>query len=384
MDENKKDQKREKQLGENVHDEMTHESLKQKNLIEIDNILNNIEIVVNFLTENVNIDCIEMIDSLIEFRYKYLEGEWDRKDEKKFWIALYKINGKIYPTTVTSIIANSRKSTENRDKKFSNPVKIVRKYSVASLIVFMVLLFIQIYVIKGGYLISELNNLLIQEDKLQTEITEMINMGKATQNKFIYTDKILILSDEKAEVRDLISQNSELLSNWRSIMSIFTLQYDKKIQTNNSDENKQVDLNSDYFQNAGIICTNVQISSHIYRVLKSYHLPILYGLLGAIVYILRTLSFSLRRLSFKKRDLINFRLHLILGSFAGLIIGLFIVRDDSSIIPSIGNLSTVGLAFIAGYSSEFLFSYIEHYTRLRPKPNKLVNSEEKESDDGDR
>ncbi len=324
---------------------------------EIVKILDNIEIIFNYLAESVTLNSKEIIDTLIELKYKYKHKNWFEKDEKEFWKIISKINEKIFPTTVNSIIFCSRGSTENEKGKPSYPKKVVLKYTISSLIAFAFLLFIQIYVIKGGGLIEESNSLQEQYNELENELTEMRNLGLSLQNDILFMDKIIILSEKKADIKEQIEENAQMLKNWKSIMSIITLQYDG---VNNN-------IHDDITTNQS---SSHQNSSHTYQVLKSYHLPILYGLLGAIVYILRTLSFSLKNLSFKRRDLINLRLHLVLGSFAGLLIGLFVVSDNSETSPSLSNLSLVGLAFIAGYSSEFLFAFIERQILQKKSENK--------------
>jgi hypothetical protein len=83
-----------------------------------------------------------------------------------------------------------------------------------------------------------------------------------------------------------------------------------------------------------------------------YFLPMLFGLLGACVHILRQLSLQIESLTFTVFNTIKFQLRLYLGTIAGLTFSwLFPVMDINSVFVA----SPLAVAFIVGYSIEVLF-----------------------------
>lgn len=87
--------------------------------------------------------------------------------------------------------------------------------------------------------------------------------------------------------------------------------------------------------------------------LQSYLLPVLYGLLGASVYVLRSIEQKITTVTFLPNN--SHLLRLALGTIAGLVIGWFVslFPYDSFTIPS------SALAFVAGYNIEILFSQMD-------------------------
>jgi hypothetical protein len=87
-------------------------------------------------------------------------------------------------------------------------------------------------------------------------------------------------------------------------------------------------------------------------------LPPLYGWIGALVYIMRSLSEQIRLGIYRKENtnLCDFRI--LLGVVAGLAIGWFF-RSSGTEVNGIGLVSPFALAFVAGYSVEPLFTAMD-------------------------
>lgn len=105
------------------------------------------------------------------------------------------------------------------------------------------------------------------------------------------------------------------------------------------------------------------------NLLVSWLLPGLYGLLGACVFVLRDLLLSNGR---KRRqdearivDLLSLLLRVALGGLAGIIIGWFWVPSGAAGSASAITVSAIpfGMAFLAGFSIETLFSMLEGLNR---------------------
>lgn len=103
------------------------------------------------------------------------------------------------------------------------------------------------------------------------------------------------------------------------------------------------------------------------QLLVSWLLPGLYGLLGACVFVMRGLLHSSGPAGGDARivDLLSLLLRVSLGGLAGIIIGWFSVPSALSPTSSSIAVSSIpfGIAFLAGYSIEGLFSLLDRLNR---------------------
>ena len=101
-----------------------------------------------------------------------------------------------------------------------------------------------------------------------------------------------------------------------------------------------------------------------------YILPLLYGLLGSLAYVLRNLPAEIREMLFSKESNINYALRITLGALLGLIVGLFWGETSSLSKLFIANLPPLAVAFLAGYSVEFIFKLFDLIINTITKNNK--------------
>jgi hypothetical protein len=92
-------------------------------------------------------------------------------------------------------------------------------------------------------------------------------------------------------------------------------------------------------------------------VLQRYLRPLLYGLLGTCVYVLRTLSSSITSRTYSEACNIGFRIRLYLGMLGGMVIAWFVIPDSKDGLFM--SLSPFALAFLAGYGVEVLFAAMD-------------------------
>ena len=102
------------------------------------------------------------------------------------------------------------------------------------------------------------------------------------------------------------------------------------------------------------------------RVMWEFVLPMLYGLIGALAFILRTLVWQVRNDSFTPKSSLRFRLRWPLGMLAGIAVGWFsapatdgAVRNALTLSEEIGTIGPFALAFLAGFSVEVLFTGLD-------------------------
>jgi hypothetical protein len=107
-------------------------------------------------------------------------------------------------------------------------------------------------------------------------------------------------------------------------------------------------------------------------ILSQYVLPLLYGLLGSLAYILRTLSREIQNVTFTRGSEIRYSLRWPLGMLGGVTVGLFF---DPADLTGFAAITPLGLAFLAGYGVELLFTGLDRMVSAftgegadRPRP----------------
>jgi hypothetical protein len=100
----------------------------------------------------------------------------------------------------------------------------------------------------------------------------------------------------------------------------------------------------------------VVMSGQVLRVLEWYLLPLLYGWIGAAAYVVRSLAREARDQLYRRENDTAYTLRIFLGALAGLAIGWFLKPEDVSGFKA---LSPFALAFIAGYSVDLLFTFLD-------------------------
>jgi hypothetical protein len=110
-------------------------------------------------------------------------------------------------------------------------------------------------------------------------------------------------------------------------------------------------------------------SQFVLEMLQSYILPMLFGLLGAASYVLRTATREIEHVTYTIGSDIRYILRLALGALGGLGIGWFLVPEDFSGFFRV--LSPLALSFAVGYNIEILFSlmdsFIDNWTKSPEK-----------------
>src|SRR5205085_12580375 len=105
------------------------------------------------------------------------------------------------------------------------------------------------------------------------------------------------------------------------------------------------------------------VAVQVIDVMQKWLLPLLYGALGAMVFVVRTLSMQARDRLFRKEALVALSLRVYLGMISGLAIGWFWTASPPVSGPagavSITTLSPFALAFVAGYGVDLFFSLLD-------------------------
>jgi chaperonin cofactor prefoldin len=94
-------------------------------------------------------------------------------------------------------------------------------------------------------------------------------------------------------------------------------------------------------------------------ILQSYILPLLYGILGAGTYVLRSLSKEIEEETFSDEKRTQHLLRVSLGALAGILVGWFSFLIPSETTTFVGSISPLAIAFLVGYNIELFFSLMD-------------------------
>jgi hypothetical protein len=105
------------------------------------------------------------------------------------------------------------------------------------------------------------------------------------------------------------------------------------------------------------------VAGQLIDVMQKWVLPLLYGALGAMVFLVRTLSVQARDRLFRKEALVSLVLRVFLGMISGLAIGWFWNQSPAGATAAgaltATTLSPFALAFVAGYGVELFFALLD-------------------------
>jgi hypothetical protein len=298
-----------------------------------------------------------VISDIVRAKHKLREGHWEPDLEIAFWGAFNQIANVVHPVSVASLKATYR-LPETKQKTFKS--RIMNKffihspaegtvffYQIGSLFFLLLLLFVQTYWLMGSMRMTPVVELTQKLDSLNQEA------DKKYQLEGVNTLEINALNAKIEETQVRIFANYQMLSDWtwKSIWQPFGFfsPPEPDIEAHSPDLAIKIDI-------------LLQEKQFVLQIIKTYILPLLYGLLGAYAYVLIQISKEIKTLTYIEESKVNYRLRLQLGALSGLAVGWFInpnasaITDPSSLFIE---LSPLTLAFITGYSVDVLFALMD-------------------------
>jgi len=317
----------------------------------------------------------------------------DAKTEAEFWLAYQKIwklvrpvtaesvkaNLSVEPRFVSNILANIQPVPKWVDKNIpglfhwaktrttSRARRTVNRFIFFTVLVLIVVLVLQIYWVIGNQLTAQLAELLKKQTELSQEISTNRDEYSAIEMRFkqnewdsesfktngTYTfysspdwerDILDNLSAKAKLESDLASLKSQLERN-SAVLMIWSIPWKPLIDQSVNDTNLEgPDQLADQF---------------VLVILQSYLLPLLYGILGAGTFVLRSLSKEVENETFSSEKGIRHVLRVSLGALAGILVGWFSVLIPTESTTFIGSISPLAIAFLVGYNIELFFSLMD-------------------------
>ncbi|OUR75718.1 hypothetical protein A9Q83_17125 [Alphaproteobacteria bacterium 46_93_T64] len=341
----------------------------------LSNSIENAMLLILTASENAIILNREAVNCIIEAKNSQIKGKLDTKTEQEFWMAYEEIANNMLPINIDSIKAtydpdrNSRFSFSNLFKFRRIPLsrKCASNYKLLSLATLLLLIAIQIYWYIGYTLTTDINQQSQTIDRLNIDLENALLEEDNSQISAKYSHYMLLTSSDKITIKIKEHLNWKEaairhLENWNQLWSsldLITLQpWQQPL----------------YSRLSTAVQRRIQFvaAGNTLQALSEYILPILYGLIGACFFILRQLPKEIETLTFSMNSYISYSLRIAQGPLAGMMVSYFFTSEQEnpnisatsgiqiqSLEPGLSTVSPLAVAFLAGYSIEFIFRFLD-------------------------
>ena len=328
---------------------------------EVDQVINDGQRLITYIARNGDSQLDPEITAIIlESKYKAARNEWTAEAENLFMINYDKLAKIVYPVTVESInaIIPLQPNKKRAPTKAERAVGWYRRYTMLAL---LLLLTSQIYWLFGHDLLANLQQAIEQKENTRIALIEVKNVEPDRTS----------LAAQLVRQNQQIDANYKLLMSWNKFWSFsdmlnnempehvrieYELQKNALLQPGDEQLFAKLELEHHRKQANIIQSENILSANFILQALQQYFLPLLYGLLGAFIFVLRSLLREIKSLTYTFDSEIRYRLRLTLGALGGMIIGWFLKPDEADALAS---LSPMAMAFLMGYNVDLLFSLMD-------------------------
>ncbi len=333
----------------------------------------------------------EHLKVVIEAKEAYENDAWNKEIEIEFWIVYKNLSRLAHPISIDSLKAaqetfikqpNFFQRLIKKKRRTTLTHRSVRFYTLFAIASMISMLSIYIYFFIGTLRLDAISDSKKKMTEMETRLGELqIIIGTDQSNKSALLEKEK-LENEFIEEDMKKASNIKLLEEWIVLFRyIITFETSKK-ETSPDAEPMATSPAMRFIDNSiGVI----QEAQNYVLILGLYILPLFFGLLGGITYVLRDLVTQTKKLIFSKETNINYTLRILLGTLAGLAVGLFWgdikSQNQLEVLESLGPLV---VAFLAGLLVEYVFNGIEQWVSalinrsLEPKTEKTEKSEKTE------
>jgi hypothetical protein len=285
---------------------------------------------------------------------------WTDEEKTQFWKSAQALAEIVQPASSDSI--SSATADSGKHTTFF--------YSFMALALLVSLIVTQIFWVFGTTMTSNIDRLIDTNAKAETELlaaqarlsaartaalgTTISAQSDIDLDKAVALNQILIKQNDQVLTADYI-----LLDRWVSWMPVgFTASASTTIgrlfmtKEEIAEEDKQVEAEKSTRNQISLDSAKITL-----KAMSAYILPFLYGWLGAVAYVMRSLSNEIADLTYSKASDVRFRLRVVLGMLSGITVGL--ILSPEALPSSLSAITPLALAFLAGYSVELLFSAMD-------------------------
>jgi hypothetical protein len=326
--------------------------------------------LLRFAAENVkNLDP-DLPLAVAEAHAAAANDSWDPKISQRFWGAFARLCDLIHPVTMDCLYAAEPTIDPPRWRRYfggekrSVAARSSGRYLGLLWILLGSILPIQLYVWTCSNLSKKIDDLfMLEKTKYATLAQDYIKLDAETRggNAASWTAeqkaRAFRISADSGLIHDDLDR---IATEARFLEIISTVFVNWKEQTvaarpgDSADWFKWYQSVADRISQMQSTVLHIQEKANlIVGVLGAYILPILFGAIGAVAYVIRTISEQIKTTTFAMNSPTRHIMRAALGGMVGLVIGLF---GDLSTKFS---LSPLALAFLAGYGVEAVFSMFD-------------------------
>lgn len=341
--------------------------------------LENAELLLNYATEHgfeIQKDWIQII---IKSKKCEKEDTWTTEDEIEFWMAYKELSKLVQPVSIHGLKAGRRRAVV-RPTPFQTFFKIkstsslaqtsVRSYRFWTLLFILSVVIIQVITLKGTTTLNNIQSTYKRMNEVDNRTDELRLLMNADEDNERAQLEYYRLESEKGKLDQELSGSIELLTPWVDFLRSVIGQKSRHDAALAADTVSKSTMpaggpgsapssKADAMVNDNV--STIQEAQNYTQIIQLYILPLLYGLIGGFIFVLRTLEKDIRTQVFSQGSNIKYTLRIHLGALAGLIVGLLWGDIEKQQITFLESLSTAGFAFVAGYGVEFLFDAIDRF-----------------------
>lgn len=299
----------------------------------------------------------EMVKKIVDIGSLATTQEISVDQEADFWLQKNKLSKAVAPLNIESLHALTAPESGGWILGPSSQArKAELRYRWYAIVALFFLLVFQIYWLFGSSVTSEIAKTdkelneayakqLVAKKLVPQQSTKTKSTGSAVTNSDDTKSEELQVLNAQVETFEMRQQSGyRLLEEWAWPWSWLVPESNCG---NDTKAREEIRMNAARFQ-TGLT---------ILEVFQRYILALLYGFLGACVFVLRTLSDEIKAWTYSETSDIRFRIRLYLGTLGGMVIAWFVAPESSSGL--LKSLSPFALAFVAGYNVELLFAAMD-------------------------
>jgi hypothetical protein len=303
------------------------------------------------------------------------DQQWTPAVSERFWTAFSRLCNLIKPITMECLLAADQSVTSRswirfwrNGKKYSLTERTSSRYLILLFCLLFVVTPFQLYVWVSTNMSKQLDDLVaamtVQSGQLTVAAEPLMSTAKSDTDTF-----------QKAAVK--VMEDSKSLSGVaeRSFYYIETLSLMSWTHRDTAGvpvpHPPTSEFWTDWYPYATTLVTAAKTqtlraegnANLIAGIIVSFLLPILFGAIGAVAYVIRAISDQIRNTTFSKSSPIRHVMRVMLGALMGAVIGLFSTLSVQVSLPPLA------LAFLSGYGVEAVFSMFDSFVdRFRQSP----------------
>jgi hypothetical protein len=328
------------------------------------------------------------IKAIVNAKKNEQNNTWNSQDEIDFWLAFQTLSKAIQPVSIDSLRASAEPTDKPRtlwervtfQRRRSRAAKSVKWYQYLALISMIIMLAVQIYSIIGTALMAKITSSNDRMLQIEKRTSELILITSTNQDDRTADLEKTNLDAEHDELSDEVESSIVLLSDWLNFsVNIWSHEIkiiNKSLNSADTTQGIQIPLNED----KTIVSDNIAViqqAKSLIIILNQYFLPLMYGLIGGFAFVLRSLANETKKMIYTPTSNIEFGLRIHLGALAGLVIGFLWGDFQGKSFGLVESLSPLAVAFLAGYSVDFLFRLIDsaigNVTKKEPAPAEVAS-----------